>query len=150
MSWKYLNNLLMLSASCSAGLQVAGRLPWRSLQGPGTDQSRFLSWPPINQPPWIQALVCAPSQRPPAQWQTPPAADPQQFAQGVAMCFDDVGFWWPVNLPVFVLWSWQNVPLQDTNRSMGYLGWRWANGLKIFPLPVPHTANIFLLKINGT
>lgn len=51
---------------------------------------------------------------------------------------------------LFILWSLQNVHLQDTNRSMGFLGWRCANGLKIFPLPVPHRANIFPLEITGT
>lgn len=61
-----------------------------------------------------------------------------------------VGFWRTVYLPVFIFWSLQNVPLQDTNRSMGFLGWRWANGLEIFPLPVPHRANIFPLEITGT
>lgn len=71
----------------------------------------------------------------------------------VVLCFDDIwpmGFWWSVNVPVFIFGSLQNVPLQDTNRSMGFLGWRWVNGLKIFPLPVPHRANIFPLEITGT
>lgn len=44
--------------------------------------------------------------------------------------------------------SLQNVPFQDTNRSLGFLGWGWVCWLNIFPLPVPHTAGVFLLEIN--